>query len=293
MMISNAKIAFDAASGIADCIGVFDSGVGGLSVLRALHQRLQMAPKIYVGDVSYAPYGERSPQEVLARCEQWVELLVSRGARLIVIACNTATAAAIEPLRERWPDLRFVGVEPGVKPALAQSRSRRIAVMATSATISSARLRQLVERHAGDAHVYLQACPGLAATIERGVLHGPELLAVLAPFCDRIQAENVDTVALGCTHYPFVIDALRERFGPHVALIDTATAVAEQVARLWDGIAADLAPSGSVRVFSSGASQTMRRLLAQCPGLENTPVESLVPGTGIEPVRPLSRSGGF
>jgi glutamate racemase len=209
-----------------------------------------------------------------------------------VIACNTATAAAIEPLRERWPDLRFVGVEPGVKPAVAQSRSKRIAVMATSATVSSTRLRHLVERHADTAHVYLQACPGLASAIERGVLQGPALLAVLAPFCDRIQAENVDTVALGCTHYPFVADAIRERLGPHVALIDTATAVAEQVARLWRGAEAT-APLGTVRVFSSGASQTMSRLLALCPGLENTPVESLVPGTGIEPVRPLSRSGGF
>jgi len=259
----------------SSCIGVFDSGVGGLSVLRALHQRLPDTPMIYVGDVSNAPYGQLSATEVITRSTQIVQWLLDQGAQMIVVACNTATVLAIEALRARWPRLVFVGVEPGVKPAAARSRTRRIAVMATPATAESARLRHLITRYAEDAHVQVQPCDDLASVIERGVLAGPALLEVLRPYCDAISAAQIDTVVLGCTHYAFVEDSIRALLGPGITLIDTATAIAERTASLWEQVPPLLVVSPTVRAMSTGASDTMRSLLARCPDLEAIAVEPL------------------
>ena len=253
-------------------IGVFDSGVGGLTVLHALHRRLPSAPMIYVGDTSHAPYGERSETELRARCERIVGHLVGRGARLVVVACNTATVLAIEWLRQRWPELTFVGVEPGVKPAAARTRSGRIAVMATPATSTSARLRRLIEAHAPQLHVHVQPCPGLADAIERGVLEGPALQQILHPCCDGVNAANVDTVVLGCTHYPFVEASIRQLLAPRVKLIDTGAAVAERVASLWS--AADAAGAPPIEVTSTGATAIMQRLWRRQPGFESAAVAS-------------------
>jgi glutamate racemase len=253
----------------APCIGVFDSGVGGLSVLNALRRRLPQASLIYVGDVAYAPYGERDAAEVIARCHRIVEHLAALGATLIVVACNTATVLGIAAMRQRWPALRFVGVEPGVKPAVAATRSGRIAVMATPATAESARLRYLVETFAPGVHVHIAPCPGLAAAIERGVPEGPELDGVLAPLCAGVRSANVDTVVLGCTHYPFVAGAIQSLLGHEIGLIDTATAVAERVAVVLN---AGLAQA-SLRVGSTGAAGPMTSLLKRCRDLEQVPVE--------------------
>lgn len=262
-------------------IGVFDSGVGGLSILRALRERLPIASMLYVGDVAHAPYGDRSADQVLERSLRVVEWLASQGATMIVVACNTATVLAIEALRARWPKLVFVGVEPGVKPAAASSRTRRIAVMTTAATASSERLRHLIARYADDAHVHVQPCPGLADAIERGELRGSALLDVLAPHCDRIRAANVDTVVLGCTHYPFVENSIRALLGSEITLIDTATAIAERSASLWEQLLPVFDGSPTVRVLSTGATGTMQRLLAECPGLDHIEVEvlTIIPST--------------
>jgi len=254
---------------------VFDSGVGGLSVLRELHRRLPAAALSYIGDVAYAPYGPRPAAEVLARCERIVGHLADQGAALIVVACNTATVHAIETLRAHWPALRFVGVEPGVKPGVARSRTGRIAVMATSATVRSARMRRLLEHHAPGVNVHLQPCPGLADAIEQGALDGAALSRVLIPFCDLIRAADVDTVVLACTHYPFVAAEIQRQLGPGVALIDTAAAVAERVASVWTCPDAEPVPAPQLRVQSSGSSQTMQSLLGECPGFENVRVEAL------------------
>ncbi len=263
------------AAPAAPYIGVFDSGVGGLSILRALRERLPDASMIYVGDVAHAPYGDRSADEVIRRSSQIVEWLAARGATMIVVACNTATVLAIEALRARWPALVFVGVEPGVKPAAARSRTRRIAVMATVATASSERLRHLIARCAEDVHVHVQPCPGLAEVIERGVLQGPTLLDVLKPHCDAIRAANVDTVVLGCTHYPLVEASIRELLSAEVAVIDTATAIAERSASLWEQSLPAFGAPPVVRVLSTGATDTIRLLLAQCPGVDHIAVEVL------------------
>ncbi len=262
-------------STLPPCIGVFDSGVGGLSILRGLHQRLATTSMIYVGDVAHAPYGERAASEVIDRSMRIVEWLAGQGAQMIVVACNTATVLAIEALRARWPTLVFVGVEPGVKPAAAQSHTRRIAVMVTAATATSERLRHLIERYAADAHVHVQACKGLADAIERGVLEGPALLDVLRPHCDAIRAANVDTVVLGCTHYTFVEDSIRTLLGSEIRLIDTASAIAERAASLWEQTPPVFEPEPRLRVMSTGVIETMRLLLQRCPGLQGTAIESL------------------
>lgn len=221
------------ASSSAALLGVFDSGVGGLSVLRALHQRLPTASLLYVADSAYAPYGERSVAELIERSRRLTKHLLDQGARMVVVACNTATTAAIRELRTDWPHIPFVGVEPGVKPAVALSRNGRIGVLATRRTIASERMRSLVEQHAPDREVILQPCPGLADAIESGKLDGPAMHELLRGFCEPLRAARVDTVVLGCTHYPFVAEHIRVLMGPDVVLIDTADAVAQRAQALW------------------------------------------------------------
>lgn len=259
----------------APSIGVFDSGVGGLSILRALRQRLPDASMTYVGDVAHSPYGERSARDVQERSLRIAEWLTAQGASLIVVACNTATVLAIEALRARWPKQLFVGVEPGVKPAAARSRTRRIGVMTTTATSNSERLRHLIARYAEDAYVHVQPCPGLVDVIERGELNGPALLGVLRPYCEAIVAANVDTVVLGCTHYPFVAAPIRSLLGEQVTVIDTATAIANRCAALWEQSLPAFDPTPSVRVLSTGSSGTMSLMTSQCPGLDHIAVEDL------------------
>jgi len=212
-------------------IGVFDSGVGGLSLLRALHRRLPHAALHYLADSAYAPYGERDEAEIRARSLLIASHLVDQGATLLVVACNTATAAAVEALRQRWPAMPVVGIEPGLKPALAATRCGRVGVMATSATLRSARFRALLEREAGDRFVHLQACTGLADAIERHDPGDAALSDLIERHCAPLRAAGVDAVALGCTHYPLVIDEIQRALGSQVRVIDTSEAVAEQVAR--------------------------------------------------------------
>ena len=161
-------------------IGVFDSGLGGLSVLRALHQYLPLAEMLYVADSGHAPYGEKDTAHIIARSEYITNFLLEQGAQAIVIACNTATAAAAQHLRARWPDVPIIGVEPGVKPAVTHSPSGRIGVLATPGTLASPKFQQLVERHGRNAEITLQACPGLAKEIEGGELDTPRLRELVA-----------------------------------------------------------------------------------------------------------------
>ncbi len=219
------------------CIGVFDSGVGGLSVLRAIQQRLPSASLHYVADSAHAPYGEKSPEYIRDRSMRIATHLIDQGARVIVVACNTATAVAIDELRRRWPACPFVGVEPGVRPAVAASRRRRIGVMATDATLRSERFQALVAREARSCSMHLLACTGLAAAIEQRELDDPLLLDLVHRYASQLRDADVDVVSLGCTHYAFVREAVERSLGPGVAVIDTADAVATQVAPLW--------PSGS------------------------------------------------
>jgi glutamate racemase len=238
-------------------IGLFDSGIGGLSVLRALRRQLPAARCSYIADTAFTPWGERSAGWVVARCEQLSTWLIDAGADLVLVACNTGTTQAISVLRARWPAVPFVGVEPGIKPAVAASRNRRVAVMATGGTLRSHRLHQLLNQHAGDAMVLRLPCPGLAEAIERAADSDAALGGQLDAIAQRLRSAEVDTVVLGCTHYPLVADALQQRLGPAVRLIDTADAVARRVASLLppagDGAA------GPLRLLATGAPEALQR----------------------------------
>jgi glutamate racemase len=240
-------------------IGVFDSGVGGLSVLKALHQQLPGTDLLYVADSAHAPYGERSDEFITERTHRVASHLLSQGASLLVLACNTATAVAAASLRERWPDLPIVAVEPGIKPAVAISRNGRIGVMATPVTLRSDKFKRLAQAHGTGAEVHLQPCPGLAGQIEQGDASAPALLALIEKFTAPLRQAGVDTVVLGCTHYPFVASQIQAALGPAVSLIDTADAVARQVERRLGEAASGMA-EGRVRLQTTGDAERLAQI---------------------------------
>jgi len=250
-------------------IGVFDSGVGGFTVLRELHHLLPTAPLRYLADTAYAPYGDRSPDDIRARSFAITEHLVDRGAELIVIACNTATAHAIEALRARWPALPFVGTEPGIKPAVAATRNGRIGLLATPATAASARLQALIQRHAGDLQVVVQGCAGVVDRIEAGDLASAELRALVDRYCAPLRAAGVDTALLGCTHYPLIEPLWQAALGPDVKLLHIETAVARRTADLWEPGTEE---SPALHVETSGDPVALRGWIERVLGWRDTDV---------------------
>ena len=224
--------------GVTAPIGIFDSGIGGLSVLKALRAELPHEDFIYIADSGHAPYGERDDAYVVARSLAISEYLVKQNIKALVVACNTATAAAIDVLRATYPDLPIIGVEPALKPAVQISRTKHIAVMATRSTLASARFAALLAAHSDQARFTLLPCDGLAEAIERSVkeVNTAELIAACARILTATAALNgknevenhIDTVVLGCTHYPFAAQHIAEQIGPTVQLIDTGDAVARQ-----------------------------------------------------------------
>jgi glutamate racemase len=213
-------------------IGVFDSGVGGLSVLREFLELAPGHPVIYLADQAMAPYGERSLDEVRGRAVAISSYLIARGCQVIVVACNSASAAALHHLREVFPRTKFVGMEPAVKPAASVSERGVIGVLATDATFQGELYASVVDRHANGVTVVEQACPGLADAIERLGATAPETSELVARYVTPLRESGVDTLVLGCTHYPFVIDAITEAAGEGITVIDPAPAVARQVFRI-------------------------------------------------------------
>jgi glutamate racemase len=241
-------------------VGVFDSGVGGLSVLGALHRHLPGRPLLYVADSAHAPYGDRDAPHVLRRSQRIVEHLVNQGARVVVVACNTATALAIDPLRSDFPEVDFVGVEPGVKPAALASTAKRIAVMATPATLASIRYADLVTRHAPGCEVHAVPCAGLAAAIEQGEAGYEEVERLLDRYCAPLNTLGVDTVVLGCTHYPFVAERIASRLQPGISLLDTADAVARRAATLLAPTASPHTPPKALQLLTTGDPKLLTRM---------------------------------
>jgi len=213
-------------------IGVFDSGVGGLSVLKHIHTLLPHESLIYVADSANAPYGNKTPEEITERCLALTDFLLAHGAKAIVVACNTATAAAIDRLRQEHPALPIVGMEPAVKPAAAASKNGIIGVLATVGTLKSAQFAALLENYGRNVKVVTQACIGLVECIERGELDGSETLALLQKYLKPLLDEGADTIVLGCTHYPFVKPLIQELVGEGVTLVDTGAAVAKRLQSL-------------------------------------------------------------
>ncbi len=257
------------------CIGVFDSGLGGLTILRELRRRLPQVPLLYLADTAHAPYGEKTPEFLVQRCLRLGEHLRNEGARVLVVACNTATAHAIDALRQRWPDIPIVGTEPGIKPAVAASHNGRIGVLATPATVASARYQSLLARHAAGAQIITQACPGLADLIERGDLQAPALRELIERCCAPLRAAGVDTVLMGCTHYPLVQDLLQDALGAKVRLLNIESAVAQQAERLWTGLNLDADDAPSLRLQSTGDAAALTRFVHSALGWNEVQAEAL------------------
>ena len=243
-------------------IGVFDSGVGGLSVLGEIRARLPAESLLYVADSGHVPYGEKSPEYIRERCRLIADFLLGAGAKALVVACNTATVAAVAELRERHPDLPIVGMEPAVKPAAAATRSGVVGVLATTGTLKSARFAALLDRFAHDVQVVTQPCPGLVECVEQGALQAAQTRALLASYVQPLLAAGCDTLILGCTHYPFLKPLLRELVPAGVELIDTGAAVARQLERLLAerGLLAS-GPAQPARFWSSGEPAALARVL--------------------------------
>ena len=240
-------------------IGVFDSGVGGLSVLRHVRAMLPGEDLLYVADSAHAPYGDKSVQFIEARAVAIAEFLVARDAKALVVACNTATAAAIAALRQRF-DLPIVGMEPAVKPAAEATRSGVIGVLATSGTLESGKFAELVQRFGSQARVIVQPCPGLVEQVELGDLAGPLTRRLLEGFIAPLLDAGADTLVLGCTHFPFLQPLLRELVGGEVAVIETGAAVARQLVRRL--AEADFSP-GIAPASGHESSQKLRFLSAR------------------------------
>ena len=215
-------------------IGIFDSGVGGLSVLKAIRQQLPMESLLYLADQAHVPYGPRSLDEVRSFSDAITRYLLSQGAKLIVVACNTASAAALQYLRQTFPQVPFVGMEPAVKPAAEGTRSGVVGVLATPTTFQGALYASVVERFAQDVNLLQHTCPGLVAQIEAGNLDSPETRRILEGALHPMLAQGIDAVVLGCTHYPFVIPLIQDIVGPGVRVVDPAPAVARQVGRVLE-----------------------------------------------------------
>ncbi len=240
-------------------IGVFDSGVGGLTVLRALVRECPAAAFTYVADAGHAPYGERDEAHVRERSRRIAAHLRERGCDALVVACNTATAAAIDELRERHAGWTIVGVEPGLKPAAALTRNGRVGVMATPSTLRSPRFARLARRYAAGVDLHVRACAGLASAIEDGDLRSPALRAEVERHAAPLREAGCDVVVLGCTHYPFAAPLVEQALGPGVTLVDTADAVARHVASRVGGAVADGAGTrtGPVALRTSGDVQRL------------------------------------
>ena len=234
-------------------IGVFDSGVGGLSVLRHIRAELPTQDLLYVADSAHAPYGSKTPAQIQARSLLLAEFLLGQGAKALVIACNTATAAAVALLRERYT-IPILGMEPAVKPAVAATKSGVVGVLATSGTLRSARFAALLESHGRGVHVVTQAAHGLVECVERGDIDSPTTRQLLWQYIEPLLSAGADTLVLGCTHYPFLHEQIRTLVGDQVAIIYTGEAVALHLRRRMEseGLLGTDQSLGRARFWSSG-----------------------------------------
>lgn len=260
-------------------IGVFDSGIGGLSVLKALRAELPREHFIYIADSGHAPYGERDVAHVLERSRAIARYLVSQNVKALVMACNTATAAAIHPLRLEHPGLPLIGVEPALKPAVALSKTGRIGVMATRSTLASTKFQALLDSQAERATFVVQPCDGLADAIERSAETGEftKTISLCARYTVAMglfgtEKGQIDTLVLGCTHYPFASGHLRALLGPDVQIIDNGEAVARQTRRLVQTAAAvesgaSSSAAGQVSLFTTGQPQALQAAASRWLGL--------------------------
>ncbi len=244
-------------------IGIFDSGIGGLTVLKAVRSLLPYENIIYFSDTIHLPYGDKPMEEILAYSKGITQFLLDNKCKIIVVACNTASAAALKQLRESYPDVMFVGMEPAVKPAAEQTRTGTVGVLATSATFQGELYNSVVERFAKDVEVIRQPCPGLVQQIEAGKLNTHDTEGMLRAWIEPMLKKNIDTLVLGCTHYPFVKSLIEKISGPGVRVIDPAPAVAKQVAKILEEkrLKHDGTKQGEISYYTSGDSNALREMM--------------------------------
>lgn len=246
----------------AGAIGVFDSGVGGLSVLQHIRRTLPNERLIYVADSGHVPYGDKSSSYIEQRSHNLTSFLIGQGADAIVIACNTATAAAVASLRSQF-DLPIVGMEPAVKPAVAATRSGMVGVLATIGTLESARFAALLERYGEEVEIITQGCPGLVEQVELGELSSARTRELVERYIAPLLARGADTLILGCTHYPFLAPLIRDIAGANIALVDTGAAVARQLQRRIQLELTVRAPGdGTAQFFTSGDAAQASRIMS-------------------------------
>ena len=248
-----------------DSIAIFDSGVGGLSLLRHVADVLPHDNLLYFADQAHVPYGPRSAVEIRHFCQAISQFLIEQGAKIIVVACNTASAAALAYLRQLFPTVPIVGMEPAVKPAAQQTKSGRVGVLATAVTFDSPRYSDLMTRFAQDITVYEDPCLGLVNLIEAGEIHSTQTEQLLRPILTPMLNAGVDTLVLGCTHYPFARPLIEKLVGTAVTLIDPGPAVARQTARVLQQQNRLAPPSSSrqVRLLTTGDASVLQEFASQ------------------------------
>lgn len=248
-------------------IGVFDSGVGGLTVLREIRSALPGEHLLYVADSQHAPYGEKSRAFIEARSIAICEFLLQQQAKAIVVACNTATAAAITTLRERFT-VPIVAIEPAVKPAAQRTQSGVVGVLATSGTLASDNFMRLLVRFGADVNILVQPCPGLVEQVEAGDLNGAATQALLGSYLRPLLAQGADTMVLGCTHYPFLVPLIKKIAGTDVTIIDPSSAIASELRRRLENVAllSVASEGGTEKFWTSGSVAKAQSAIAQLWG---------------------------
>jgi glutamate racemase len=245
-------------------VGFFDSGVGGLSVLRQVRADLPHESLLYVADSGYAPYGNQSVELIIQRSFAITEFLLERGAKVVVVACNTATAAAVARLRAHFA-IPIIGIEPAIKPAVAMTRSGIVGILATGNTVRSVKFAHLLDQHGHRARILVQPCPGLADCVEQGELSGPRPRTLLERYLQPLLSAGADTLVLGCTHYPFLIPLIQQLAGCEVAILDPSPAVARQLRHRLEsaGLLATGDAIGVEYYFTSGVPEQTASVMAQ------------------------------
>jgi len=243
-------------------IGVFDSGVGGLTLLPALQFILPHEQFLYVSDDAHAPYGGKSKEEIIERCNIIVQFLIDKGCKIIIVACNTATTNAIETLRATY-SIPFIGIEPAIKPAALKSKTKVVGVLATQGTLSSALFAKTSAAFTQDVLVVEQIGSGLVEAIETGSLDDPKLTKLVRSYINPMLEQEMDTLVLGCTHYPLLLPLIKKVLPSNIQIIDSAEAVAKQTHRILEEnqLICQTKEIGHIQYFSSAKNSTLIRFI--------------------------------